>query len=259
MTGSLEQFIGPVSDAGVAIVLVTVIIAGFLRGFLGFGGALIIIMVVNVVVGPQFAVPLACLAGLPPTLQLLPAAIRHSDRSFALPFGSMSLLMVPVGTLALVKLDPGLMKIIVSGVVLAMVLLLYQGWTFRQKANRSVVLTAGAVTGLIQGATGVAGPLVVAAAMAIPGEPEKQRANVIGAITFLSFFPAVPLWYHGMFTREVVIASLAIIPIYMITTWIGVRYFSGQGHRIYRLATLIALTMISLVTLWISVRDYIAV
>ena len=256
MTLPLESLIGPISGVGIVLILVTVWIAGFLRGFLGFGGALIIIMVVNVVVGPQFAVPLACLSGLPPTLQLLPSAIRYSDRSFALPFGSMSLLMLPIGTLALVKIDPGIMKIVVSCVVLAMVLLLYQGWAFRQKANMAVVMGSGALTGLIQGATGVAGPLVVAVAMAIPGRSDKQRANVIGAITFLSLFPALPLWYHGLFTREVVIASIAITPIYMISTWIGVRYFSGHGHQIYRIATLIALTMISVVTLGIAVRDY---
>ena len=239
------------------VILVTALVAGFLRGFLGFGGALIIIMVVNVVVGPQFAVPLACLSGLPPTFQLLPAAVRNSDRSFALPFGFMSLVMLPLGTLALVQLDPGIMKIVVSGVVLAMVLLLYQGWAFRRKANLPVVMGAGGLTGLIQGATGAAGPMVVAVAMAIPGAPEKQRANVIGAITFLSLFPALPLWYHGLFTREVVIASLAITPLYMVTTWIGTRYFSGKGHKIYRNATLVALTIISLVTLWIAVRDYV--
>ena len=93
---ALDQILASSTEAALALILVTVLISGFIRGFLGFGGALIIIMVVNVVVGPQFAVPLACLAGLPPTIQLLPSAIRESDRSFALPFGLLSLLMVSI-------------------------------------------------------------------------------------------------------------------------------------------------------------------
>ena len=256
MMGTLEQFIGSFSELELALILTTVLVAGFIRGFLGFGGALIIIMVVNVVVGPQFAVPLACLAGLPPTVQLLPAAIRQSDRSFALPFGILSLMMVPIGTLALVKVDQAVMKIVVSCVVLIMVLLLYQGWSFRTKASLGFVMGAGGITGLIQGATGVAGPLVVAFSMAMPGDTAKQRANVIGAVTFLSVFPAIPLWYHGLFTIEVFLMSLLITPVYMLTTWIGVRFFAGQGHQIYRIGTLVALTLISLITLGVALRDY---
>lgn len=253
---ALDQILASSTEAALALILVTVLISGFIRGFLGFGGALIIIMVVNVVVGPQFAVPLACLAGLPPTIQLLPSAIRESDRSFALPFGLLSLLMVPIGTLALVKLDPAIMKIVVSCVVLMMVLLLYQGWSFRKRASVGLVMSAGALTGLVQGATGVAGPLVVAFAMAMPGDTVKQRANVIGAVTFLSIVPVFPLWYHGLLTVKVIMMSLTIIPLYMLTTWLGTRFFVGQGHQIYRLGTLVALTLISLITLGVAVRDF---
>ena len=69
------------------IVLLTMLVAGFVRGFVGFGSALIIIMILSAIFGLLFAVPFATLTGIPSAVQLLPTAYRHSEKAFVLPFG----------------------------------------------------------------------------------------------------------------------------------------------------------------------------
>ena len=140
-------FLGELADQiplyAAAIIFAAVAIAGFMRGFLGFGGAVVIIMTLNALLGAHYAVPVACLAGLPATVQLLPSAVRYSDRSFVLPFAVASMAAVPVGTVVLVMVEPALMKVVVSALVLVVVALLYCGWRAATRPTTSAIFVAG--------------------------------------------------------------------------------------------------------------------
>lgn len=256
MPGSLEALIGPVSYSGLALMAGTVLLAGFIRGFVGFGAALIIVMVLSVTLGPLTAVPIAVLSGLPSMVQLLPTAVRFAERPFVIPFGLASLAAAPLGAWVLVSVDPAVMKMATSSFVLAMVVMLHRGWRFARHPGPAVPLGAGVAAGFVQGAAGVGGPPAVAAALSRAGTAQQQRANVIGAVTALNICALVPLWRYGLFTREVIVISLAIIPLYAGATWVGARFFSRRGHRYFRNAALLTLAVIGLLTLALAVRDY---
>ncbi len=258
MLASFEALFGPVSPAALALAGVTMLAAGFLRGFTGFGASMLIVMVLSVLFGPLAAVPIANLTGVPVTLQLLPTAIRESDRSFVLPFFVTSLIAAPLGTLLLVTLDPALMKIGISVFVLAMLALLYRGWALSQTVNPGVLVGFGLGAGFVQGAAGVGGPPAVVVALARPGTPQSQRGNVIGAVSALALASLIPLWYHGLFTREVLTMSLLLVPLYMGSAWLGARYFAGKGGKHYRNAAMLALAVIGVITLGVAVRDFLA-
>ena len=212
----------------------------------------------SAVLGPLIAVPVAAISGLPTTIQLLPSAIRYSDRGFVVPFGLASFVAAPFGTLVLVALDPALMKIAISLFVLAMVAMLYRGWQPRTSSGRATALGFGAAAGLVQGSAGVGGPPAVAIALSRPGSPHQQRGNVIGAVSTLAICSLVPLWYHGLFTREVIVISLLMIPLYVASSWVGTRFFTERGQRHFRKAALLALAAMGVVTLGIAVRGYLA-
>jgi uncharacterized membrane protein YfcA len=218
-----------------------------------------LILAVSAFIGPREAVAIAALSGLPPMLQLLPAAIRSAERPFVVPFGLATFIGAPLGTWMLVSIEPELMKIAIALFVLAMVGLLARGIRLSFGDGPLGYAGAGAITGWIQGIAGVGGPPSVALALARGGEPAQQRANVIGAVTALNFCTLVPLWWHGLFTREVIVMGLLFIPLYSAGTWLGQRYFSEQGQRHYRKAALLALAGIGVLTLAKALWDYLAV
>ena len=52
-----------------------ILLAGIVRGFVGFGASLIIVMTASVILGPRSAVAIATLSGLPSMLQ--PVSYTH--------------------------------------------------------------------------------------------------------------------------------------------------------------------------------------
>jgi len=258
MVQSFTDLTGSLSGLQLGLLAITMLGAGFLRGFVGFGSALVIIMVLSAFFGPLVAIPVSSLAAVPSGLQLLPEALRHSERSFVLPFGLATFAAVPVGTIVLVSVDPALMKIVISLFVLAMVVMLHRGWQPKPGQGRAQLIGAGIGCGLIQGAAGVGGPPVVAIALSRPGSSTVQRANVIGTVTALALATPLPLLYHGLFTREVIVMSLLALPLFYGATWLGTRAFSGGGERYFRNAALATLAVVGVITLAVAVGDYLA-
>lgn len=254
----LAAILGPISGPTLAMSLVAVLVAGFVRGFVGFGAAMILIMALSIFLGPRAAVAIASIAGIMTTLQLLPDAVRLSDRSFAIPFGLASFVAAPFGTLVLVTLDAEIMKMAISVFVLTMVVMMYRGWQLGSGTRWTTIVGAGFASGLVQGSAGIGGPLAVSVALSRPGSPQLQRANVIGGVTALTFCGMIPLWYHGLFTRDVIVIGCLIMPPYMFSTWLGQRFFSNRGQHIFRGAALWVLAIMGAVTLGLAIRSYLS-
>ena len=233
-----------------------ILLAGIVRGFVGFGASLIIVMTASVILGPRSAVAIATLSGLPSMLQLLPIAIKKADRGFVIPFGLAAMIAAPFGTWLLVSIEPIFMKIGISVTVMCMVLMLYKDVKISAHSNKKFLIGVGIGAGLIQGSAGIGGPPAVAVALSKPGTTEEQRANVIGAVTALGICGIIPLWYHNLFTIQVIVTSVVFFPIYVASTWVGTRFFVKYGQSYFRNFSLIILTIISLATLIIAISNY---
>jgi uncharacterized protein len=243
-------------DAQLAVVLAAVTIAGLLRGFVGFGAALISVPVFSLVLGPHAAIAVNNVMGLPTVFQLLPEAIRRAERPVVLPICAATFLATPIGTWALVVVDPALMTVAISALVLLMVAFLASGWRLKGHIGKGKLITAGVAGGLVQGVAGIGGPPVVAVALSRPGEPAQQRANVLALMTAISLSSVLPLLYYGLFTRQTVVIGLVLIPVYSAATALGARFFALGGQRHYRRAALGTLAAVGIATLIASLRAY---
>jgi uncharacterized membrane protein YfcA len=96
----------------------------------------------------------------------------------------------------------------------------------------------------------------VVIALSRSGTIERQRANVIGAVTALNLSNLLPLWYYGLFTYEVLIISLLMFPFYIGATWLGTRFFSRLGRDYFRNGALLILACIGASTLLIACLSY---
>ena len=252
----MSELLGVPIDARLVVVLIAVRIAGLLRGFVGFGAALISVPVFSLVLGPHAAIAINSVMGLPAVFQLLPEAIRRAERPFVLPICLATFVATPIGTWALVVTDPALMTVAISALVLLMVAMLASGWRLRGRIGMDKLIAAGLASGLVQGVAGVGGPPVVAVSLSRPGDAPQQRANVLALMTAVSLSSILPLLYYGLFTRQTVVIGLLLIPIYSAATPLGARYFALGGQRHYRRAALGTLAAIGIATLIASLRAF---
>lgn len=258
MLDSLTHLAGPAGLPGLVGAGAAVLLAGFLRGFVGFGAALIAVPSLSLVFSPAVAIPIACLSGLPSVIQFLPTAIRHADRPFVAPMALAAFLAAPLGTWLLVSAAPELVRIGIGVTVLAMAAFLHRGWRLTRRPGKLLLLAVGGAAGFIQGIAGVGGPPVVAVALSRAGDAVTQRANVIAAVTALALSTVLPLWRLGLFTEEVLWLSLVFVPLHTGAAWLGARFFRHSGDRHFRAAALLTLSAIGAFTLAISLRDYLA-
>ena len=243
-------------DGRLAVVFIVVMVAGLLRGFVGFGAALISVPVFSLVLGPHAAIAVNNVMGLPAVFLLLPEAVRRAERAVVLPICTAIFAAAPIGTWALVSIDPAIMSVAISTLVLLMVAFLASGWRLRGRIGIGKLVAAGVAGGFVQGVAGVGGPPVVAVALSRPGDASQQRANVLALMTAVSLSSILPLLYHGLFTRQTVIIGLVLIPFYSAATALGARYFTLGGQRHYRRAALATLATIGMATLIASLRNY---
>lgn len=239
-------------------VLAAVALGGFLRGFVGFGAALVIVPVLGLAVGPRAAVAISCIIGFPAVLQLLPEAVRRAERPVVLPICAAIFLATPIGSTVLVSVDPGLMQIVIALLVVVMVAFLASGWKLSREPGRPTLVGAGVAGGLVQGIGGIGGPPVVAVALSRPGLPEQQRGNVLALMTAVQLSSILPLALLGLFTLPVIVAGLILIPIFSLATFAGIRHFAHGGSRYFRNAALATLALVGVVTLATAVRRYFA-
>lgn len=238
----------------IVVVVVATAIGGFLRGFVGFGGALALVPALALAVGPRTAVAVASLVGLPAVIQLLPEALRHADRRRVGPIALAILIGAPLGSLILTRLDQRVMTAAIGGVVMLMALLTWKAPRGPFLRRRWVGIAAGWLSGMLQGAAGIGGPPSVVVLVAQGGEPRRLRADVLAATATIALCGSVSHLWFGIFTVKAALIALALLPVFIGFTWLGSGFFHRGGSKHFRVAALAILLVIGLATMAGSLR-----
>ena len=114
-----------------AAVLATAV-AGVMRGYSGFGTAVILAPVYSLLWGPRAGVPVMLLMELVISVQLLPSAMKEADRRVVLPLGGAAALATPLGAWILFTVDGEALRRFIGGFVLIFGLLLMSGWRYHR-------------------------------------------------------------------------------------------------------------------------------
>jgi uncharacterized protein len=149
-------------------------LAGFIRGFAGFGGLLLLLPTLNHYIPPTASVPVVMWVDLLANVRLLPEGRKHATWGVVAPLTVGTVAAMPVGVWLLVTVDPTPMKRIINVAILAAALVLLSGWRYRGAIAAWGWAAIGAMTGVIMGATSIA---VTAALFLNAGTQTAQQAR----------------------------------------------------------------------------------
>lgn len=224
-------------------------VAGIMRGYSGFGTAVLLAPAYSVLWGPRIGVPVMLLLELFVSMQLLPKALGHADRRVILPIGAAAVLFTPVGAFILLTADQDLLRRFIGGFVLVFGLLLMSGWRYHGSRPLPLNLAIGTTAGLLKGATGISGPPVILYLLAGPEEARRHRANLILFFATISVISVIPPALGGLMGWAVLAKLLLLLPVLLLCVPVGARLFHVIPEGWYRRLALIFLVTTGTVTL----------
>lgn len=223
--------------------------AGLIRGFSGFGSALINAPVLSLIWGPTIGVPVSALIEVAPAVQLTPKAIKIANWRTVWAFSIPALILLPAGTFILVSVPADDMRRGIGAIVLVVALILWSGWRYRGPRGVVPSMCVGLVGGSLAGATGVAGPPVILYLMSSDDSPAQTRANLIAYFTIILFGIVATFSLKGLVSLNTLWLATAMLIPFILGTAIGTRMFPLASERVFRNIALATLTISSLYVL----------
>ena len=179
--------------------------------------------------------------------------IKKGNVKIVFPMILALLITIPIGFYFVVSLDPEIIRIVISVMVILMVALLASGWKPKGEINLLTMILGGGFSGLVNGAAGVGGPPFVTVLMARNDDAEITRSNIIITMGCTSLLTTLTQVFYGMMTINLVIVSIFAFPIYIGFTWLGATYFNKSGNEYFRKAALLMLISIAVITIIINI------
>ncbi|MGX9963852.1 sulfite exporter TauE/SafE family protein [Roseomonas sp. F4] len=216
-------------------------IAGLMRGYSGFGTAVLLAPAYSVLWGPRIGIPVMLVMELVVSLQLVPRAFAEANRRVILPIGAAACLATPLGAFILLTADQDTLRRFIGGLVLVFGLLLMSGWRYHGSRPMPLNLMVGGLAGLLKGATGISGPPVILYLLAGPEAARQHRANLILFFGTIAVISVIPPALGGLMGWPVLAKTMLLLPVLMLCVPIGARLFRVLPERWYKRLALIFL------------------
>ena len=231
------------------LIALVVVFSGFLRGFIGFGSGLLMIPILSYFYSPVFAMVFNIVIEIPATIYLTFVGIKKSNLREITPMMFTMMLTIPFGTIFLVSVDEQIIRTLMSLLLIFFVILIATGWRIKSTITKYVLVLGGAISGLMQGATGMGGPPYVTVLLSNNDSDDVARANILVITSGLVISAIISLYYFGLFTKDILLTGAISAPIYVFATYIGTKFFNYSGNKYFRNSSLIALGVVGLATL----------
>ncbi|MEQ8584390.1 MAG: sulfite exporter TauE/SafE family protein [Thalassobaculaceae bacterium] len=204
------------SDLDLSLLVLTVcaaFLAGAVRGFAGFGSALVLAPVLALAYGPTVAVPVMSVLQVPILYQVTKIAMRETDWRRTGPMAATALVAIPLGAAVLKSLDPQVLRIGISVIVLTLAAVMAVGGLPRVGRTRTRDIVAATTAGAMGGATGIGGPPLVLYFLAT-AEPARQvRGDLSGYFLVTGVVGLATYFAYGLITVEALtIGAILAVP-----------------------------------------------
>jgi len=232
---------------GLGWLLAAAFAAGLVRGFSGFGTALVFLPIAAQIVDPVWAVVILIVMDIAGPLPAIPRALKEGHPKDLARLSLATLITIPLGLWALFAVDATVFKVGISATSLLMLAVLLSGWRYRGHVTPRLVWVTGGTAGFLGGAVGVPGPPVILLYMASAHPPKVIRSNTTAYLYFYDWIMVGAFLVTGqLLGLPLVLGLLALVP-NLAGNLLGGALFNPEHARIYRAVayTLIALSSFS--------------
>ena len=205
-----------------------------LRGFSGFGAALVMAPGFALVVDPKSGIGMITLLNVASAVQLFLPSLRQARWDLVRPLSISACLAYPAGLALLILLDAIVIRRAIGATVMGCALLLLSGYRLKGGFSTPRTATVGACSGVLQGLTGAGGPPTILYLLSGGDAPAATRANFIVFFTIMQAVAIPQLLLADVLTLRLTVAAALLLPVYMAATHLGVKLFPLASPELYR-------------------------
>jgi len=234
------------SPTGLAILFCAALLGGIVRGFSGFGTALVFLPLAAPQLGPfpaLIALTIMDVFGPLPNLRRAWGAVDKGDLMRLL-MGCA--LMLPVGLWLLTRVEPEVFRYAVSGLALSMLAVLILGLRYQGQVRRAMVAAIGGAAGFLGGVAGLPGPAVILFYMSRPLPVAVIRATILLFLFGFDFLILGFLSLMGQVTLTASLLGLLLAIPNLAGNWLGGWLFHPDYEKLYRASAYLAIALAAL-------------
>ncbi|MGR3290095.1 MAG: TSUP family transporter [Paracoccaceae bacterium] len=210
------------------------IAAGLVRGFSGFGTAMVYLPIAGQWLPPFEALTTLVVMDLIGPIPNVPRALRDGFVPDVARLAVGMAVAMPLGVLALSVVPPEVFRYGVSAVAATLLVLLIGGFRYSGKLTPRVIYSTGALGGFLGGSVGLPGPPVIMLYMASGQSPKIIRANItLYLILAVALLLALFAGFGQLVFSAIGLGLLVAVP-YLAGNILGAKLFRPEAERAYR-------------------------
>jgi len=230
----MDIFAGVIASEGFWLLVAAAMVAGLVRGFSGFGTAMVYLPVAGQILSPFEALTTLMIMDLIGPLPNIPRAIRTGHPADIMRLSLGTLLALPLGVLVLGLIAPEMFRYGVSLTSILLLVLLIGGFRYQGVLRPPMIYAAGGVGGFLAGSVGLPGPPVIMLYMASPHPSAVIRANIMVYLLLCDLMMIGVLHLNSYLVGSaVVLGALLALP-YLAANVLGGWLFRPGYERVYR-------------------------
>ncbi|MEM6711717.1 MAG: sulfite exporter TauE/SafE family protein [Pseudomonadota bacterium] len=230
----IDAFLALQTSPSLIPAMLAIGVAGLVRGFAGFGGAMIFMPFASFLFEPSLAVVTFFLMDSLVTTPLVWNAFKKWDPKTVLPCVIGAWGGVGFGAYLLATTDALVLRWLICGIIILVVVIMISGLKYTRRPMAPISLGVGGVAGVLGGVSQVSGPPVVAYWISGPFPAAQVRANMITFFFLSSVGSAIAFVANGVVTTQSIGLSAWLGPVYGLAIFAGAYFFKGANDALFR-------------------------
>jgi len=230
---------------------VVILGAGVIRGYSGFGFAMISAITLSFILPPSQVTPVILCLDVAASSWLFYKVRQSVDWKGLklIAFGAFPAL--PLGTLALVMVPANKMRIFISLVVICLCIGLLWGKKRLESPRPAATVGVGILSGFLSGMAAIGGPPVILFYFSSDKSVSVSRASMIAFFLVIDGLAIASSLYYGLMDRQTLRLSMGLFIPLIIGIWIGHflfgKFSNDATFRRQAIFLLMAIALVSLV------------
>ena len=225
------------------------VLAALVRGFTGFGAAMVFIPVASALYEPKVAVVVLFIVDGVVTFPLVFRAIHECRWPDVICLTVGAAFAIPLGVHVLLVTDSVLLRWLISFSILVLVAVMASGWRYQKRPPVAACVGVGAISGFAGGIANLYGPPIVLFWLGGQSSAATVRANIIVFFALITVVSGVTYWWNGLFSTRVLTLSVGLMPLYAAAVWLGARSFRSASEVLFRWFALALIAIIAVASL----------